>query len=133
MNATLTPTKETFQNYAQLRAKHAWAAAQDTVFKGKEGGEAVKKVPAMIIENGLLGAMAFAIEKGEGYLKTFEALRNHLVDLGNSSTKATKTVGDWFDRLASSDAETLRLTTSECMAYLAYLRRFAKKDEKKEE
>ena len=31
--------------------------------------------------------------------------------------------------MLSSDAETLRLTTSECMAYLAYLRRFAKKEE----
>lgn len=133
MSATLTPTKETFQNYAQIRAKHAWAAAQDTVFKGKEGGEAVKKVPAMIIENGLLGAMAFAIEKGEGYLKTFEALLAHLKKMDYPSVKTAKDVGEWFSNLASSDAETLRLNSSECMAYLAYLRRFAKKDEKKEE
>lgn len=129
MNATLTPTKEVFQNYAQLRAKHAWEAAQDTVFKGKEGGEAVKKVPSMIIENGLLGAMAFAIEKGEGYLKTFESLLAHLKKIDYFSVKASKDVGEWFSHLASSDAETLRLTTSECMAYLAYLRRFAKKEE----
>lgn len=115
-------------NYAQIRAKHAWEAAQDTVFQGKEGGEAVKKVPAMIIENGLLGAMAFAIEKGEGYSKTFEVLKEHLIEMDHPSVKAIKDVEGWFNKLVSSDAETLRLTTSECMAYLAYLRRFAKKD-----
>lgn len=129
MNATLTSTKEVFQNYAQLRAKHAWEATQDTVFQGKEGGEAVKKVPAMIIENGLLGAIAFAIEKGEGYFKTFEALLDHFKKTEFASVETTKDVGEWFSKLASSDAETLRLTTSECMAYLAYLRRFAKKEE----
>ena len=86
-----------FQNYAQIRAKNAWKASQDTVFKATEGGEAVKKVPAMIIENGLLGAMAFAIEKGEGYLKTFQALLDHLKEMNLVSVKIVKDVEGWLN------------------------------------
>lgn len=139
MNATLTPTKEVFQNYAQLRAKHAWEAAQKGGFTGTSDDVCVvKDVPSMIIENGLLGAMAFAIEKNEakkrivGYYNTFEAIRQYLVKVGSPSAKGTNDVNIWFKELASSSAEVLRITTSESMAYLSYLRRFAKPDKRRE-
>ena len=139
MNATLTPTKEVFQNYAQIRAKNAWAAAQKGGFSGTSKKVCVvKDVPAMIVESGLLGAMAFAIEKNEakkpivGYYNTFVALREHLAEMKNASVKDTSDVKEWFKTLASSSAEVLRLTTTESMAYLSYLRRFAKPDEEPE-
>lgn len=110
---------------AQRRAAHAWKAAQQAVFKGKEGGEAVKKVPTMIIENGLLGAMAFALDKGVGYRKTFEELLDYHKSL---ELQTAVTVEKWFEQLAEGSPEMLRITTAECLAYLSYLRRFVKKD-----
>lgn len=130
----MAPTKNSFQNYAQIRAKNAWDAAQKGGFTGTSPKVCVvKDVPQMIIENGLLGAMAFAIEKNEantkivGYYNTFEAIRKHLVEMKNPSVK--ENVNAWFKELASSSAEVLRLTITECIAYLSYLRRFAKPDE----
>lgn len=126
-------------NYAQIRAKHAWEAAQKGGFNGKSKEVCVvKDVPSMIIENGLLGAIAFAIEKNEanipivGYYNTFEVTRQHLVTIDNPSVKGTHDVNGWFKALASSSAEDLCLTTVECMAYLTYLRRFAKPDKRRD-
>ena len=98
---------------AQRRAAHAWKAAQQAVFKGKEGGEAVKKVPTMIIENGLLGAMAFALDKGVGYRKTFEELLDYHKSL---ELQTAVTVEKWFEQLAEGSPEMLRITTAECLA-----------------
>lgn len=114
------------RNLEQLRAKHAYAW-RDEIGKGKEGGRAVaKKVPAMIISNGFLGALAFAIEDNSGPLTVFNAIIDYLhkakVDCGIAATEP-KT---FMDALCAADADTLRAITSEAMAYLNYLRRFAK-------
>lgn len=151
MSATLTPTKESFQNYAQIRAKHAFNVAQ----KWKEEWEkekknnpdakfnydvASKKLPYMIIENGLLGAMAFALEKkgecteaGKLY-DILSATLEHLKDtkIGAASTSISS-VEEWIEELAKGEADQFRRAVTESMEYLSYLRRFAKKDEKKEE
>ncbi len=50
------------RNLEQIRAKIALDAAEK-IGTGSEGGRAVaKKVPAMIVQNGFLAALAFAIE-----------------------------------------------------------------------
>lgn len=125
------------QNYAQLRAKNAFEAAKDTKFAGANDGKVVKKIPHMIIENGLLGAMAFAIEKREekttGYYDVFRAILKHLKssvfdDMFVGNKVSQDDVEGWFGQLASGSAEDLRMTTAESMAYLSYLRRFAKKN-----
>lgn len=141
MNATLTPTKEVFQNYAQLRAKHAWEAANEWKMKWEEEKKrkekakynydvASKKLPHMIIENGLLGAIAFALEKkgedteaGKLY-DIFCAILGHLKS-SEISIATASSVEIWLTNLADTDVEQLRVTSTECMAYLSYLRRFA--------
>ena len=47
-------------NLDQLRAKHALDAATGRTFKEANNGEVVKKIPAMIRRNGILGALAFS-------------------------------------------------------------------------
>jgi CRISPR type III-B/RAMP module-associated protein Cmr5 len=109
------------QNLEQLRAKHALEAQIGT---GEDGGDAVaKKVPAMIRENGFLGAMTFAKEKGKGYVDVFNAIITHLK--GISQLHGLPADFDGFLRgLCEKDAATLRAVTTEAIAYLNYLRRF---------
>ena len=107
------------KNLEQIRAKNALNAKIGT---GKEGGEAIaKKVPAMIIENGFLGAYAFASETGKGYLDVFNAIISHLTEVGLVPPGKGNIM-----HFCELDANALRAVTAEAMAYLNYLRRLAK-------
>lgn len=119
------------ENLAQLRARHAldWAPH---VKAGKDDGKAsavVKKVPAQIIQNGLLGALAFALEDNPGPFSVFQGVVKHLVairekgfDLGIEETDLER----FFSALCKAPSQVLRAVTAETMAYLEYLRRFVK-------
>lgn len=117
------------QNLAQIRAKNAFAAAP-SIGKGRGDGKSVaKKVPAQIVQNGLLGALAFAIETGAGYLDVFSAVCTHfrspeLASLGVAAANPQAL----FDILCCASSDTLRAATAETMEYLNYLRRFARGD-----
>ena len=115
-------------NLEQTRARNAIKAAGDPNYIGKEGGRAiVKKVPALIRGNGFLGALAFAIEDGKGHKAVFEAVLRHLKDAEcDFGLPCGGGLQAFFDGLAKSDGATLRAVTAESMAFLAYLRRFAK-------
>lgn len=125
-----TLTKTPMRNLSQIRGKNAFNAAQKGKYAGVAGGEAVKKIPAMIVSDGLLGALAFALNKGEGFKATFQVILEHLQDQDIHDPTA-RGVGDsleaWFDALAGASAATLRQTTAEVLAYLTFFRRFAKK------
>ena len=86
----------------------------------------------MIRENGFLGALAFAVEKKSGnalknpaHASVFEAVRKYLVGVG--MVTASDTDGLMKD-MSKESADKLRLVTAESIAYLNYLRRFAKPD-----
>ena len=119
-------------NLEQYRAQLALSSADD-IEKGVGGGQAVaKKVPTMIRENGFLGALAFAVEKNSGnalknpaHASVFEAVRKYLVGVG--MVTASDTDGLMKD-MSKESADKLRLVTAESIAYLNYLRRFAKPD-----
>lgn len=115
------------KNYEQLRAVNALDASQDkSGFGGVEGGRAVaKKVPAQIVQNGFLGALAFAIETGAGYETVFKAILKHLVSVDKTYGIPVGSLEDFLKGLCRKDADVLRAVTSEALAYLNYLRRFA--------
>lgn len=113
-------------NLEQLRAKDALEAAR-TIGQGAEGGEAVeKKVPAQIIANGFIGALAFAIEKGAGYADVFNAVIKHLNNIGAMQGIAHTDLKGFLAELCGKNSAQLRAITEESMAYLGYLRRFVK-------
>jgi CRISPR-associated protein Cmr5 len=124
------------RNLEQIRAQNAFAA-RESIKDGKGGGDpraVAKKVPAQIITNGFLGALAFAIEDNGGYLTVFNAIIAHLHDAKLDCGIATTDPSAFLDALSQKDAATLRAITAEAMAYLNYLRRFVKaKDKKKDE
>lgn len=134
-------------NFEQIRAKNALEAAPK-IGLGKEGGRSVaKKVPAQIVQDGFLGALAFAIENvsnenpedgwyKNGYANTFVAIRRHLVSIGKDcGIGDDKDIKSFMSSLCEKSARELRMITEEALCYLNYLRRFAKpgKDENKEE
>lgn len=110
------------KNLEQIRAKNALSA---NIGGGAGDGDAVaKKVPTMIRENGFLGAMAFAKEKGVGYADVFNAIITHLAEV-NRLPGTRRDFDGFFADLCAADAHKLRAITAEAMAYLNYLRRFA--------
>ena len=113
------------QNLEQIRAKNALNVK---VAGGANDGAVVKKVPSMILENGILAAAAFANEnKGQGYADVFEAgIIPHLKSINKLPGDNTDLRG-FIDDLTNVSSSTLRRTTTETMAYLSYLRRFASK------
>ncbi len=131
------------KNLEQIRAKNALDATAKKIFQGQEGGEVAEKVPAQIITNGFLGALAFAIDKknrkknekskdappsddeGEGYSMVFKEIMKHLGEL--KLCKETENIEVFAREMCNVSSDKLRAVTAEAMAYLSYFRRFAKK------
>lgn len=120
------------KNLEQIRAFNALAYANAGVnTRGAQGGEVVKKLPALIMSNGLLAAGAFAYAKGEGegWYSCFDHLAAHLaheeVAVVPADRKDLKTLLDYLTKTA--DSSTLKQATDEALAWLCYAKRFVKK------
>ena len=119
------------QNLEQVRAKSAIAFANSPAEKrGKDGGEAIKKIPPMIMGNGLLASIAFAIEERRngparpGFTAIFDAIAKHLSSEPIAILTGTASAEQLIDKLAESDSQTLKLATAEALQWLGYARRF---------
>ena len=112
-------------NLEQIRAKNAFTACENNSFGGKNKGEIAKKLPRMIRENGMLGTLAFALDKGEAdYEKSFDVIAIHLNRIGKVNSTTAK---DLLEELLDCKSLQLRDVTVETMLYLDYFRRFAEK------
>lgn len=118
------------QNLDQIRA----AAADKLLPQGQKHNfdrSDVVGIPALILGNGLLAAAAFCCEQGKekraGMKHAFDGIAVHLKarELTNAST-GQALISD----LATKDSLTLQRATTEALAFLAYLKRFAVKKEK---
>ncbi|SPE59904.1 conserved hypothetical protein [Verrucomicrobia bacterium] len=131
------------QNLEQVRAKHALEFARKVEERkvnasGKEGGDAMKKIPPMIMANGLLAAIAFAIEekrkrdgstdemepRSKGHRAIFNAIAEHLASPEIDITRGVTDAKSLINHLAEKDSNTLKLATDETLAWLGYARRF---------
>lgn len=129
------------QNLEQIRAKSALAFAEkvalgQVIASGKEGGEAMKKIPPMIMGNGLLAGIAFAIEekkdrqtqqmvpRSKGHCAIFDAIAGHLASSDIDITPGATNAKALINHLAQADSQTLKLATDEALAWLGYARRF---------
>lgn len=115
------------RNLEQIRALNALKAAS-LIKPGRSGGSSsavVKKVPALIVNNGLLATAAFARENKDGIQSVLQAIEEHLREIGLLPA-GQKGLLEWLTESEVSSAQ-LRRVTSESMAYLNYLRRFVKK------
>jgi CRISPR-associated protein Cmr5 len=115
------------QNLEQLRASSALAQADKTRQQPGEGN-CLSGYPSLIINNGLLAALAFSLDKQKQHLRVADAIATHLhqrrvVPQPGAGGPGAKLL---LDALSKADSFTLRRATDEALAFLAYLKRFAK-------
>jgi len=117
------------RNRDQIRAKNALDALRKyNHFKGVKGGDPLTGFPALIIGNGLLSAIAFCKKSKGGWLDICNAIATHLGDSEIGLLPGGVNVDGMLEYLIKEDSGSLRLCTEEAIAYLNYLRRFAKAD-----
>ena|SRR5213592_2899201 len=112
------------QNLEQIRAKHALDHATE-VKKRENEGDCLSGYPSLIVNNGLLATLAFSLDKEKQHLRVANAVAYHLHHLGVVSQNAPG-ASALRDALVKADSHALRRATAEALAFLAYLKRFAK-------
>ncbi|QSR84639.1 type III-B CRISPR module-associated protein Cmr5 [Methylacidimicrobium sp. B4] len=115
-------------NLEQERAKHALEKSKDL------DRQAVNKLPALIMNNGLLATIAFATDGDSrgGMAKAMDAIADHLAkrQLIERQLIGEVTAKKMLEALAGKESVQLRLATEEALAYLVYLKRYAQKKTK---
>ena len=116
------------KNLEQIRAANALAyALAGANTRGKQGGNVLKKVPALVMGNGLLAAGAFAYAQREqtGWRSCFDHIARHLAHPEVAIAPNQNDLPKLMDFLANkADSQSLKLATEETLAWLAYARRF---------
>ncbi len=118
------------KNLEQIRAANALAyinSGHDT--RGKENGNILNKLPALIMGNGLLaaGAFAFAQRDGSGWKACFDHIAKHLAHQEIAIAPGQDDLKKLMDFLSNkADSQVLKDATEEALGWLAYARRFEK-------
>lgn len=108
-------------NIDQIRARNALHERARRVKKDKNEGDNLSGFPSLIINNGLLPALAFALHKGEQHERIADAIAFHLNECGIISSENGK---ELCSKLCQDSSITLRRASLETLAFLAYLKRF---------
>lgn len=123
-------------NLEQLRSRNALAFAKSEQGQqsGANGGEVIKKIPPLILNNGLLATLAYGFDqnrqgeyRNKGHRFTFDAIAKHLSDPANPILPEDCSNSEAMARHLTSpegDSQTLKLCTAEAMEWLNYARRF---------
>ncbi len=114
------------QNLEQIRAKHALEKAEGL------SRAAVNKIPALILTNGLLATAAFCNAESSGETrvdmkKALEATIEHLAKCGILAPQ-TRSIEEMIYQLSNRSSQDLQRATTEALAFISYLKRFASKD-----
>lgn len=114
------------QNLEQIRAAAALPVAAQL------NRSAVSKLPGLILNNGLLAASAFCDAAGGGNNRpdqatAMDAVAVHLAARGIVGGHV-QTIQSMITDLSARDSLSLQRATSEALAFLSYLKRFATND-----
>jgi len=116
----------------QERAQQAWACVQKVTNKPQEFkkkyGSLARKVPMLVLTNGLGQTLAFLKAKGKNdpadeHTVLFRHLSSWVLSQVASSTPASN--GDLLQWVLQNDSAAYRRATTEALAFLAWLKRFA--------
>ena len=120
------------QNLDQIRARHVLAFANDPTIKtsGQNGGEVIKKISPVLMNNGLLQALAYSLdEKQVAWRCVFDAVALHLAspEIALVPEESVHDAASLLDYLVgdSTDSQVLRMVTAETSAWLDFARRLA--------
>ena len=116
------------KNLDQIRAHNAVQCLQQR-FRGEAGGEVIRKIPALILNDGLLSTLAFGIQKGGDHLEAGNVIARHLttsgIEIFSPRPGQQATGRELLEVLAAQESDTLlRRATAEALAFLNYLKRF---------
>jgi CRISPR type III-B/RAMP module-associated protein Cmr5 len=116
------------KNLEQIRAAAALEPARSL------DKSAVNKLPAMIMSNGLLATVAFCQAESSGdnrsdMANALTATARHLAGQKLLAQEPADLIAFVKD-LSGRDSHHLQRATAEALAFIGYLRRFAKKDKK---
>jgi CRISPR-associated protein Cmr5 len=121
------------QTKEQERAAKAWeyvTAVKEQSYAGRYGGW-VKRLPALILTNGLGQTLAFLRAKGQGTGNAPQTLYQHVSEwVMDQVGPGTGSALEW---LLKQDSVTYRRATTESLAFLNWLKRFAEAELKSEE
>jgi len=116
------------KNLEQIRAANAMAYAKaGQNMRGKQGGNVLKKLPALVMSNGLLaaGAFAYAQKPDSGWRTCFDHIAKHLAHGEIGIAPGQENLDKLMEFLANkADSQVLKLATEEALAWLSYARRF---------
>ena len=112
------------RDMAKMRAEFAYAAVRNFVNGAneqnrKEYKSYVKKLPALIQTNGLSATLAFMFSKGGTYKSIYNQMNSWLQECG---LKSDEELMEW---ILGRDSAQYRRVTSEIMALVNWMRRFA--------
>ena len=125
------------QNLNQIRARHVLEFANFASVKGKNGGEVIKKIPPVIMNNGILAALAYSMEvkvKKSGEIEyhpwrgVFDAIAIHLASAEIAMIPSDKNSAELLLDYLASDATSVQLRdiTAESFEWLNFARRLVK-------
>jgi len=109
------------ENLEQKRAAHAFQVVKRNPkqFQTANGADVTKNVTTLVMDSGMLPAMAYAMENSDkAYSRVFEAFIEY-------RGSAHKELAGYMEVLVQADGRTLRMITSDFLGYMKYLRRFA--------
>jgi CRISPR type III-B/RAMP module-associated protein Cmr5 len=120
------------ENLDQIRADNALVAcslkppSSQRPAHHRVAEQAVTKLPALIVNNGLLAAVAFVQKKGGELLTAMDAVAWHLADTRISRLPQDCGNSQGMVRhLTASNSLVLQLATTEALAFLSFLKRYA--------
>lgn len=125
------------KNLEQIRAANALAYAKaGKNMRGRQGGNVLKKLPALVMGNGLLaaGAFAYAQKEDSGWRTCFDHIAKHLANPQIAIAPGQDDLEKLMDFLSTkADSQVLKLATEETLAWLSYARRFEQAPDNGEE
>lgn len=116
------------QNLNQIRARHVLKFASDEKgLRGENGGEVIKKIPPVLMNNGLLSALAYAMdERNEAWRKVFNGIARHLssseIAIVPQKCSDAKSLLEHLTQ-GETKCDVLRVATDEAEAWLNFARR----------
>ena len=117
------------QNLNQIRARHVLEFANSVNIRGINGGEGIKKIPPVIMNNGLMAALAYSLDKKQdAWRKVFDAIAVHLASKEIGMIPVDRNSAEMLLDYLSSDATSvmLRDITAEVGEWLNFARRLVK-------
>ena len=118
------------QNLNQIRARHVLEFANSAKkVRGVNGGEVIKKIPPVIMNNGLMAALAYSMDtKQDAWREVFDAVAAHVASEEIAMVPPDRNSAEMLLDYLSSDATSvmLRDITAEVGEWLNFARRLVK-------